>query len=109
MTVSMVGGGDEGARPLWPESLLALQSSLQGDLRPDFICVVQSLLMAAGEEKIHGDMKGALRDLKVKFAGGLNAIFYKDVPYLPVYISAGSIVQFGILRPDGQVLRILIP
>ncbi len=59
--------------------------------------------MAAGEEKVQGDLRGALDDLKVKFAGGLNAIFYKDVPYLPVYIAAGSVVQFGILKPDGQV------
>jgi ABC-type protease/lipase transport system fused ATPase/permease subunit len=76
---------------------------MQGDSRPDFICVVQSLLMAAGEEKVQGDMKGALKDLQQKFVGGLNAIFYKDVPYLPVYIAAGSIIQFGILKPDGQV------
>jgi hypothetical protein len=59
--------------------------------------------MAVGEEKVHGNLNGALADLKQKFKGGLNALYYKDVPYLPLYIASGSLVKFGLLRPDGQV------
>ena len=76
--------------------------SSQGDSRPDFICIVGQLLMALGEEKavlLHE----ALADLVAKLKGGLNPVYYKEVPFLPLYIAAGSTVQFGIVMPNGVV------
>lgn len=58
--------------------------------------------MALGEEKAD-DLREAWADLDAKLAGGLNPLFYKDVPFLPIYIAAGSVVQFGFLKPDGRV------
>ena len=60
--------------------------------------------MALGEEKavlLHE----ALADLVAKLKGGLNPIFYRDVPFLPLYIAAGSTVQFGVVMPNGEVSR----
>ena len=60
--------------------------------------------MALGEEKavlLHE----ALADLVAKLKGGLNPIFYRDVPFLPLYIAAGSTVHFGVVMPDGEVSR----
>ena len=68
---------------------------------PDFICIVQQLLMALGEEK-SDSLHDALADLVAKLVGGLNPLFYRDVPFLPVYIAAGSLVQFGVVLPSGQ-------
>ena len=67
----------------------------QSDARPYFICIVQQLLMALGEEKDF--LREALADLVTELVGGLNLLFYKDVPFLPVYIAAGSLVQFGFV------------
>ena len=47
----------------------------------------------------------ARSDLVAKLEGGLNPTFYGDVPFLPMYIAAGSMVQFGIVMPHGEVSR----
>ena len=57
--------------------------------------------MALGEEK-SDSLCDALDDLVAKLVGGLNPLFYRDVPFLPVYIAAGSFVQFGVVLPSGQ-------
>ena len=56
--------------------------------------------MALGEEK--DSLREALANLVTKLVGGLNPLFYRDVPFLPVYIAAGSLVQFGVMLPSGQ-------
>jgi|LauGreStaDraftv2_3_1035109.scaffolds.fasta_scaffold16275_3 hypothetical protein len=76
----------------------------KGDCRPDFICIVSQLLMALGEEKAML-LHEARADLVAKLKGGLNPIFYRDVPFLPLYIAAGSTVQFGVVMPNGEVSR----
>ena len=58
--------------------------------------------MALGEEKAML-LHEALADLVAKLKGGLNIIFYRDVPFLPLYIAAGSTVQFGVVMPNGEV------
>ena len=45
----------------------------------------------------------AQANLVAKVKGGLNPISYRDVPFLPLYIAAGSTVQFGFMMPNGEV------
>lgn len=76
---------------------------VQGNTRPDMVCVVQDLLIAVGEEKLAGQSAAAVRDLQSKLGGGLPSLYYYNVPYIPVYIAHGNMVQFGILRASGKV------
>ena len=43
------------------------------------------------------------KNLETKLASGYPALFYGQIPYLPVYAAAGVHIQFGCLMPNGQV------
>ena len=60
--------------------------------------------MALGEEK-EDSLCNARQDLVKKLIGGLSFLFYRNVPFLPVYIAAAHLVQFGIVMPTGNVRR----
>ena len=60
--------------------------------------------MALGEEK-EDSLCNARLDLVKKLTGGLNSLFYRNVPFLPVYTAAAHFVQFGIVTPTGNVRK----
>jgi hypothetical protein len=58
--------------------------------------------MAVGEEKQAGGEVEAMNDLTRKLSG-LPVVSYQSIPYIPVYIACGTVVQFGLLCSDGKV------
>ena len=66
--------------------------------------IVQRLLLFIGKEEKAGVGRAlAQRDIMMKLQGGLPPIFYRDIPYMPVYAAAGDHIQFGFVLADGKV------
>ena len=66
--------------------------------------IVQRLLLFIGEEKKAGVGRDlAQRDIMMKLQGGLPPLFYRDIPYMPVYVAAGDHIQFGFVLANGKV------
>ena len=38
-----------------------------------------------------------------KLQGGLPPLFYRDIPYMPVYAAEGDHIQFGFVLANGKV------
>ena len=76
---------------------------LKGNYRPDMIIITEGLLMFYGEEKPENMEGQALDDAARKFRYGLSPLFYGSIPYLPLYIATGNLVQFHLLLADGSV------
>ena len=66
--------------------------------------VVQRLLLFVGEEKKAGVGRDlAQQDIMAKLRGGLPPLFYRHIPYMPVYTAEGDHIQFGFVRANGKV------
>jgi hypothetical protein len=64
--------------------------------------VSEGLVLCVGESKMAA-LKAAKDDLVVKLKGGLPALYYGGIPWIPVFMHAGLTVQFGLLTADGVV------
>ena len=66
--------------------------------------VVQRLLLFVGEEKKAGVGRDlAQKDIMDKLQGGLPPLFYRYIPYMPVYAAEGDHIQFGFVLAKGKV------
>ena len=66
--------------------------------------IIQRLLLFIGEEKKAGVGRDlAQRDIMMKLQGGLPPLFYRDIPYMPVYAAEGDHIQFGFVLANGKV------
>lgn len=63
------------------------------------------LSLLFGEDKVlkQQGLEHSWKDLEIKLASGYPALFYGQIPYLPIYAAAGVHIQFGLLMPHGQV------
>jgi hypothetical protein len=82
-----------------------VQSSGTGYARPDFIITASGLSAAFAECKRHGTaIDVAWQDIINKCSDGFPQLFYQSVPYLPLFVATGDILQFGILWQSGKVV-----
>lgn len=70
----------------------------------DIVLCASNLSLGFGENrKTDEELNLAWQDLRIKLAGGFPRLFYGQIPYLILWAAAGSRIQFGLLRPNGQV------
>ena len=92
------------AIPLTPFN--GMQSSGAGLAQPDFVVTAEGLSMAFAECKRHGVLGDvAWKDIKGYCGAGFPRLFYQAMPYLPLFIATGNMMQFGILWQNGKVWK----
>ena len=81
-----------------------LQSSGPGKARPDIVLVCSKLSMVFSEAKARGKtLEAAWGDHESKLRSGFPDLFYGTITFLPVFVIAGDLLQWGMLQPSGQV------
>ncbi|DBA71819.1 TPA: hypothetical protein ACH3X2_010972 [Trebouxia sp. C0005] len=83
-------------------------ASGKGPARVDTVANAFRLSLLFGEDKVlkQQGLEHSWKDLEIKLASGYPALFYGQIPYLPIYAAAGVHIQFGLLMPHGQVDRV---
>ena len=77
---------------------------LQEMTRPDLTVSINRLLLFVGEERARTEgIHRAVHDIESEMDQGLPPMYYRDIPYMPVYAAAGDEIQFGLVLANGQV------
>ena len=75
----------------------------KGAARVDTVANAFRLSLFFGQNKVlkQQGLEQSWKDLETKLASGYPALFFRRIPYLPIYAAAGVHIQFGRLMPHG--------
>jgi hypothetical protein len=85
----------------------SMSNSLIPGCRPDMLVIVDEATLLIGEDKQHGNLPQAIKDIEGYVqTGGLSPQQYGQVPGILGYAAAGLVVQFLFIQADGKVCMV---